>query len=258
MVEARSRDDIKYWGTEIAPEALRRPRPSARQTASGSRSCARRSKEIGAHGDRACGLTPEVRGDPRRLRPDAATAGSCADLLSHPEKRARRHRRLPQAAGLHAVDAAQRGGAVQGRAGAGRRLRAAIKLHLLPGDELADGARQAGAALADLRPARTWTSCPVRPRRQPDRPSGLLDAIQATLTSTLPGRAAGPLFPPLDGHRLPLLPRPGRAVLRLLAVPHHEHRHAPGGRRQRALRAAGFVDGVDLYTERSAVWSPDT
>jgi hypothetical protein len=52
-------------------------------------------------------------------------------------------------------------------------------------------------------------------------------------------KEAPPLLPPLDRHRLPLLPGGRRALLRLLPLPDHEHRHPAGGQGQRALRPAG-------------------
>ena len=120
VVEARARDEIKFWGTEFAQKRY-----------ADLIVCGERPPAAGGPAqDPARTIGPTV--TDLRLTPEAravfATYGPTRDrkdlraMMTDLETRDGGHRRLPQAARLHPVDAAQRGGAVQGQGGAGRRL----------------------------------------------------------------------------------------------------------------------------------------
>ena len=99
-------------GDRVRPEALRRPdRLRRRPPAAGG-------PPQDAQGDRPDGDRPAPdAGGPRRvrdLRPDPRPQGPAGDDDRHRDRDGG-HQGLPQAAPLHSVDAAQRGGAVQGR-----------------------------------------------------------------------------------------------------------------------------------------------
>ena len=123
-----------------------------------------------------------------------------------------------------------------------------IKFQLLPGEEL-EAVREKLVPSWLTFGLTTMIDEPPTARGGSPLDNPVFKAIEATIARGLPGRAGRALFPRLDGDRRPLLPRPGSADLRLLAVPHHEHRH-PAGRPAptSASRCPASSDGVELYT----------
>ena len=131
-----------------------------------------------------------------------------------------------------------------------------IKFHLLPGEDLE-------AVREKLVPAwmtfglTTMIDEPPPPRRQPARPPGLPGDRRDPRAS--PSRRAGrALFPGRGPRPTPASSAPPASVLRLLAVPDHEHRHPPGRQGQRAFRAAGLRRRGRVYTRAGPPASSDT
>ncbi len=246
VVEARSRDDIKFWGTEFAQK-----RYADLTVCSDSRErledLRKMMKERGPT-ETDLHVTPEVHAvleayAPTRDRDDLR------DLVDRPRKGAGRHRRVPQAAALPAVHVPQRGRALPGGGGQGRRLPDA--------DHAPPPARR-----GRWKPrARDWcrTGCSSACRRSSTRrhPPGAAAhwttpcsrRSRRRSTDQYPGVTAGPYFLAWTATDARFFRTLGVPVLRLLAVPDHEHRHAAVDQANERFALPGFVDGVELYSK---------
>ena len=239
VVEARSRDEIKYWGTEFAQKRyvdllvcaddrerlddLRRTCSSVGPTETDLRVTPEARKAFEVYGPtrdredlRRSSLIP------RRCMGDVAAFRKLPTMSARCSATRRCRSRSKQAPGRRLATADQ--APPPARRPGWRTLCAKLLPRWLTFGLTGSSTSRRRARAAARRPP----GVPGDPRRRSRR---------------LPGRAGGPLVPPLDRDRLPLLPHGGHALLRLLPLPDHEHRHPPGRQGQRALRPARLRRG---------------
>ena len=193
VVEARARDEIKFWGTEFAQKRYadlivcgddRQRLEDLRKTL----------KEIGPTVT-DLRLTPEARAvfaayGPTRDRKDLR------EMMTNLEDAmgdVKAFRKLP-----NYIQSMLRDEAVpfKVKEAPGGGWRAADQVPAPAGGGSGGGAGEAGAALADLRPDHDDRRAADRPRRQPARPSGLPGRSRRRCATPTPTRRSGPISSP--------------------------------------------------------------
>jgi acetylornithine deacetylase/succinyl-diaminopimelate desuccinylase-like protein len=244
-VEARSRSDIKYWGTEFAQKRYvdlivcgdsREPLEYLRRTL----------RELGQT-ETDLRLTPETRAYFARYGP-SRDRGDLRDLVSHPEKvlgDIAAFRELP----LYLKSMLRNEAVpfdVEEAEGGGYQL--LIKLHLLPGEDLAAVREKLVPAWLTFGLTTTLDEPPTARHGSPlDHP--VLREIEAVLRDRYPGVPAGPSFLAWTGtdsrfFRFLGVPSYGFSPFLIMSSDTYQVDQA-----NERFALPGFVDGVAVYSE---------